>query len=150
MRWANSIYSRSGLYTPDHEYSHPSDPNVAYGTNELKITTADGLALPGCYVAAASKPYTIFFFHGSGDSLTKAAGTATPYTRAGYGVLLAEYRGYGRSPGTPTEQGLYEDGARFFVHCRQWVFHQIASSFSATPSGQAWQSNWPLNFRFGA
>jgi len=28
----------------------------------------------------------------------------------GYGVLAAEYRGYGVNPGEPSEQGLYKDG----------------------------------------
>jgi hypothetical protein len=39
------------------------------------------------------------------------------YRDAGYGLLLAEYRGYGGNPGLPTEEGLYND-ARAFL---QWL-----------------------------
>ena len=33
--------------------------------------------------------------------------------RLGYGVLLAEYRGYGGNPGGPSEQGFYADGRAY-------------------------------------
>ena len=36
-----------------------------------------------------------------------------PYIDAGYGFLLAEYRGYSGLPGRPTESGLYADGRAF-------------------------------------
>ena len=36
-----------------------------------------------------------------------------PYIAAGYGFLIAEYRGYSGLPGKPTEQGLYADGRAY-------------------------------------
>lgn len=36
-------------------------------------------------------------------------GTIAMFHRLGYGVLIFDYRGYGRSTGQPSEAGLYRD-----------------------------------------
>ncbi|MDG1189361.1 MAG: alpha/beta hydrolase [Flavobacteriales bacterium] len=41
-----------------------------------------------------------------------------------YGVLMFDYRGYGKSEGTPTEQGMYEDVRATY----QWLLHEGAPS----------------------
>ena len=41
-----------------------------------------------------------------------------------YGVLMFDYRGYGKSEGTPTEQGMYEDVRAAY----QWLLNEGASS----------------------
>lgn len=41
-----------------------------------------------------------------------------------YGVLMFDYRGYGKSEGTPTEQGMYEDVRAAY----QWLLDEGASS----------------------
>jgi len=65
--------------------------------------------LKAWYAPATSKPFTFVFFHGNGDSLYGASLIADPYIAAGYGFLIAEYRGYSGLPGKPTEAGLYAD-----------------------------------------
>ncbi|PVD31942.1 hypothetical protein C0Q70_07368 [Pomacea canaliculata] len=53
---------------------------------------------------------TLLYFHGNagnvGHRLHNVLGL---YTACGFNVLLVEYRGYGRSEGSPSEQGLYLD-----------------------------------------
>ncbi len=41
------------------------------------------------------------------------------FARAGYGVLLVEYRGYGGNPGSPSEAGFYADGEAAFEYLRR-------------------------------
>ena len=41
-----------------------------------------------------------------------------------YGVLMFDYRGYGKSEGTPTEQGMYEDVRAAY----QWLLNEGAPS----------------------
>ena len=41
-----------------------------------------------------------------------------------YGILMFDYRGYGKSEGTPTEQGMYEDVRAAY----QWLLNEGASS----------------------
>jgi uncharacterized protein len=106
------------LYDPPVQYLPPGEVEAARGMREVRAVTSDGLSLRGWYAPATARPYTLLFFHGSGDGLAKAARMTTPFVRSGYGVLLAEFRGYSGEPGTPSEQGLYQDG-RAFVRALQ-------------------------------
>jgi len=107
------VFQRALLYFPDRIYVPPSRITSFYPFQELFVTTEDGLDLIGWYAPAASMPFTIVFFHGNGDGLRTAAFIASPYISAGFGFLLAEYRGYSGLPGSPTEDGLYADGRAF-------------------------------------
>jgi len=77
----------------------------------VTVRTRDGLDLLGWHKPPAdpAKP-TVLMFHGNGETLATSAPMARDLIDAGYGVYLAEYRGYGGNPGTPNEAGLYEDG----------------------------------------
>lgn len=88
----------------------PANP-AADRLERVTITTRDGLALAVRYrpPAALDKP-AIVLFHGNGEDLSQRVHIAHDLIAAGYGVLLAEYRGYGGNPGKPHEAGLYADG----------------------------------------
>jgi len=79
-------------------------------TELITLRTQDGLDLIARYRAPrdANAP-TVLLFHGNGEDLTQRAHIAYEMIEAGYGVLLAEYRGYGGNPGKPHEAGLYAD-----------------------------------------
>jgi len=77
---------------------------------EASLSTADGLHLRAAWRPPAPGRPVALFFHGNGDSLTGAARATRVLAEAGYGVMLAEYRGYGGNPGKPGEAGLYADG----------------------------------------
>lgn len=107
------VFQRKFLYFPENDYVSPLKAYPYYTFQELSVRTQDGLDLMGWYAPAASQPFTIVFFHGNGDRLRSVAFVAGPYIEAGYGFLLAEYRGYSGLPGRPTEIGLYADGRAF-------------------------------------
>jgi fermentation-respiration switch protein FrsA (DUF1100 family) len=109
------IYSiqRSLLYFPSHTYFTPREAASDPALKEFPVTTADGVALKGWYAPVAGKKLTLVYFHGNGDDLKSAAPVAGVYIRAGYGVLIAEYRGYSGLPGAPTEPGLDEDARAY-------------------------------------
>ncbi len=100
---------RNLLYYPTHTYTPLAEAYANHAFEEISVTTEDGIHLKAWYAPAAGKPCTIVFFHGNGDSLLTAAPVADPYIDAGYGFLLAEYRGYSGLAGSPTEAGLYRD-----------------------------------------
>ncbi|SAL03561.1 alpha/beta hydrolase [Caballeronia ptereochthonis] len=86
-------------------------------TNAVRIKTEDGLELTVRYRAAPKKTTpTIILFHGNGEDLTQRGHIALEMIEAGYGVLLAEYRGYGRNPGKPHEAGLYADARAAYAY----------------------------------
>jgi uncharacterized protein len=106
---------RNLLYFPAHTYYSPADAHANPAFQEIQARTEDGLDLKAWYAPSTAKPCTIVFFHGNGDSLLTASEVADPFINAGYGFLLAEYRGYSGLPGSPTEKGLYND-ARADLH----------------------------------
>ena len=108
------VYQRSLLYFPSHTYVTQHDAGANASFKEISVRTADGIELKAWYAPATSKPFTFVFFHGNGDSLYGASHIADPYIAAGYGFLIAEYRGYSGLPGKPTEAGLYAD-ARAYI-----------------------------------
>ncbi|AWJ86594.1 alpha/beta hydrolase (plasmid) [Azospirillum sp. TSH58] len=77
----------------------------------VSVRTRDGLDLLGWHKAPAAlgKP-TLLLFHGNGETVAWNGHIARALIDAGYGVFMAEYRGYGGNPGKPSEAGLYEDG----------------------------------------
>lgn len=77
--------------------------------HEIKVETEDGLRLVSWYLAPAPGHPVVVYFHGNAGTLADRAFKARLFSEAGFGVLLAEYRGYGGNPGKPTEAGLYAD-----------------------------------------
>jgi len=109
------MFQRSLLYFPNHASVPLSEAHADRSFREFFVRTEDGIDLKAWYAPATSKPFTFVFFHGNGDSLYTASHIADPYIAAGYGFLVAEYRGYSGLSGSPTEAGLYAD-ARAYIH----------------------------------
>ncbi|MGD0682403.1 MAG: alpha/beta hydrolase [Terracidiphilus sp.] len=108
------VFQRSLFYFPSQDHISISEAHANRAFKNFSVKTEDGLNLTAWYAPATSKTYTFVFFHGNGDRLFTASPVADPYIGAGYGFLVAEYRGYSGLPGKPTEAGLYAD-ARAYI-----------------------------------
>lgn len=99
------FYQRNLMYFPD-----TSRPALVQGAEVVDVTTQDGQNINSWYFAPAdpSKP-TFIYFHGNAGNFGHRYYSVNEYIEAGYGVLLAEYRGYGGNGGKISEEGLYED-----------------------------------------
>ncbi len=80
------------------------------GVREIELTTEDGLTLFSWYLPPRAGRPVIAYFHGNGGHVGYRAERLRRFAREGYGVLLAEYRGYAGNPGLPCEDGLFADG----------------------------------------
>jgi fermentation-respiration switch protein FrsA (DUF1100 family) len=115
LLWVVILYTnqRNYIYIPDRARPAPS----AYDAEAMEVITVpmeDGTELQAWYgkPADASKP-VILFFHGNAGNIGGRAGKAAVFLQAGYGVLLAEYSGYGGNPGAPSEQTFYANGRAY-------------------------------------
>ena len=62
-----------------------------------------------------SKPKaTILFFHGAGGNVSTYFFMAKPLIENGFQVAMVDFRGYGKSTGTPTHKNVAEDGQKCF------------------------------------
>jgi fermentation-respiration switch protein FrsA (DUF1100 family) len=77
----------------------------------LRLKTEDGETLAAWWVpATAGKPRgAVLLLHGNAGSIADRIIYLPQFTAMGYGVLLVDYRGYGRSSGSPDEEGTYAD-----------------------------------------
>lgn len=104
------IFQRNLQYFPHQPMpASPAEAGVPQ-MKEITVVTEDHLRLIGWYAAPPSKDSkVILFFHGNGGNISHRTGKAAYFIESGYGVYLAEYRGYGGNPGKPSEAGLYKD-----------------------------------------
>ena len=104
-----AIYQRKFLYFPDTQIGTPEQYGLC-GFDESFIKTGDGLSIQLWYKPAKNGQPTILYFHGNASHIGNRAGIYSALAGKGFGVLTISYRGYGKSEGKPTEQGLYIDG----------------------------------------
>jgi hypothetical protein len=100
---------RSFIYFPMRELdARPEDFGLR--SEELRLPTPDGTSLHGWWIRAEGK-LALLYFHGNGGNISHRLERVKSLVEAlGLDVFLVDYRGYGRSTGTPSEKGLYEDG----------------------------------------
>ncbi len=86
------------------------------GARVLELVASDAVPVHAIWLAADAAdsrerdPRVIVYFHGNGNVAGDALGLARRVNEHGVAMLLAEYRGYGRSrDGSPSEDGLYRD-----------------------------------------
>ena len=93
----------------------PGQAGLSY--HELALGTEDGERLHGWRIDAGFAPIGhVLFCHGNGGNVGDRVPFAVLLARAGFEVVLFDYRGYGRSSGRPSEQGTYLD-ARAALAC---------------------------------
>ena len=112
-------FQRRLLYHP-RSTRPPLDDLATLGVREVELTTQDGLRLFSWYLPPRADRPVVAYFHGNGGNIGNRAERLRRFAREGYGVLLAEYRGYGGNPGMPSEGGLFADGEAaldFLGHC---------------------------------
>lgn len=95
----------------------PADVELPYET--VEITTADGESLYGWYVPAPDATATVLFLHGNAGNISNRMGYLTMLYRLGYNTFIFDYRGYGKSSGTPTEEGTYRDAKAAWKYITQ-------------------------------
>ena len=86
----------------------PADYGLA--AEELALRTADGVMLHGWWIEGPGDRVLIWY-HGNAGNIGDRLHNARWFVdRLGVSVVLVDYRGYGRSGGSPDEAGVYADG----------------------------------------
>jgi fermentation-respiration switch protein FrsA (DUF1100 family) len=90
------------------------------GGEDHSITTADGLKLHAwLFRAPDPKAPLMIWFHGNAGNICGRAPIAQNLARRGVSVLAFDWRGYGKSEGRPTEEGLYRDALAAYDYATQ-------------------------------
>lgn len=95
-------------YPRPEEHGTPADAGMAY--EEVLLKTSDGVALRAWYVPPAEEAGPVLLHcHGNAGNITDRVPLLAMLRGEGLGVMIFDYRGYGRSEGSPDEQGTYRD-----------------------------------------
>lgn len=86
----------------------PDELGLQY--EDVQFKTADGLLLHGWFLPARGDARgTILFLHGNAENISTHIASVYWLPAHGFNVFLPDYRGYGRSQGTPSLAGIQED-----------------------------------------
>lgn len=97
------------LFYPQREFvDNPLLSEISYEDKYFK--TPDGLMLHGWVLYAKNKSNgSILFLHGNAENISTHINSVLWLTLEGYDVFSFDYRGYGRSQGYPTLEGVHID-----------------------------------------
>lgn len=96
------------LYFPTGEIEQ-TPAAIGLFFDEVKLKTSDGLTIAAWHVPAPDARAVLLFCHGNGGNISHRLDSIRIFHDLGLSVLIFDYRGYGRSEGTPTEKGTYLD-----------------------------------------
>ena len=85
----------------------PAAHGLAY--EDLTIATEDGEKLNAWWIPAEARRGAVLLLHGNAGNISHRIDYARMFRKMGYGTLLVDYRGYGKSSGSPSEEGTYRD-----------------------------------------
>ena len=99
----------SYFFKPSKELvSTPEDVGLDY--RDVAFEAADGTKLHGWFVPARNdRMGSILFLHGNADNISTHFERVAWLPEGGFDTFFIDYRGYGRSKGEPTLDGLHQD-----------------------------------------
>jgi abhydrolase domain-containing protein 17 len=116
------IYTLFALYIffrADSMIFLPQSASYQDTKNILKLPVSNTEKISAIYLPNPQSAYTVLFIHGNAEDL----GDARPWLERlhswGFSVFAYDYRGYGTSDGTPSEQNAYQDADAAFVYLTQ-------------------------------
>lgn len=109
------------LFHPRPESSFDKIPSTA---RDLLIPVANDVAVGARFHFGEPVAPTLLFFHGNGEIVADYDELAPFYLRLGLNFFPVDYRGYGRSTGSPTVSAMMADCHKIFDFARNWLLEQ--------------------------
>ena len=113
----------------------PQSYGLAYESASMR--TADGETLHAWWVpgraGSTSNPGTVVLFHGNAGNISHRIEYARMFHQMGHATLLVDYRGYGKSTGSPSEEGTYQDALAAW----NWLMARGAKSADVIIAGES-------------
>lgn len=110
MGWIVRPLLNALLYFPSRSLTQ-TPASVGLEFEDVEMLTEDGERLHGWWVPAGATASAghVLLLHGNAGTVADRVRHAELLVRAGFDVLLVDYRGYGRSTGRPSESGTHRD-----------------------------------------
>lgn len=99
------------------EYTPPSTEN----NRDIVIPVEDDITIAARFHLAGKSAPNILFFHGNGEIVSDYNDLGPIYVKKGINFLPVDYRGYGKSTGTPTVAAMMKDCHAIFAYVQNWL-----------------------------
>lgn len=129
-------FQRNSVYFPIREIEvTPKDIGLEY--EDIFFKTSDGVVLNGWFISTPQSKATLIFCHGNGGNISHRLESINNFHKIGFNVFIFDYRGYGKSKGTVSEEGTYLDAvaAYNYVASRQDVAKDKTIAFGRSLGG---------------
>jgi len=113
------IFEKKLIYFPSR--THPVTPaGLGLAHEEVALTAEDGPRLHGWFLPLKDSRFTVLLCHGNGGNISdRLDRVLLLQQRLAAEVLVFDYRGYGRSEGSPDEEGTYRDAGAAYRWLRE-------------------------------
>ncbi len=106
--WGVPKLERRVVFQPTRQvFKTPADFGVPF--EQHLIRTPDGCELVGWHLRPPDPLASVIYFHGNSGNLGLHNEIFALFYKHGLHILAIDYRGYGKSTGSPTERGIYQD-----------------------------------------
>lgn len=104
------VYAKQGsmLYFPSSDIE-ATPVTIGLEYQELTLRTKDGLEISAWFVPTDTARGFVLFCHGNAGNISHRLDSIRIFHDLGLSVLIFDYRGYGKSRGSPDEEGTYMD-----------------------------------------
>jgi fermentation-respiration switch protein FrsA (DUF1100 family) len=103
------------VFYPDNVNVIPTD-KLPYGIQEITITTEDNIKITSLYLPSAESNKVLIYFHGNAGNIYHRIPSLLQIHDLGVNVIGVSYRGYGKSEGDASEDGIYLDGEAIYQY----------------------------------
>lgn len=119
LRSAVFIYVLFAIYVyfrADSMIFLPQPSSYQDTKDTIKLKNNENQQLSAVYLPNPRAKYTILYIHGNAEDLGDIQPVLEQLRNLGFSVFAYDYRGYGTSQGTPTENHAYEDIDTVYRH----------------------------------
>lgn len=97
---------------PEGDYESRQVAGIPY--EDVFFQAGDGTELHGWYFRQKGSPYTVLMSHGNTGNLSGRTELLESILKTGASMLIYDYRGFGRSKGSPSIPGVIDDACSAF------------------------------------
>jgi pimeloyl-ACP methyl ester carboxylesterase len=106
------------MFHPRREMSSPAAPESGV---DIDIKVDDDAQVHARFHLGAKENPNILFFHGNGEIVSDYDEIGPFYNKYGMNFLAVDYRGYGRSTGSPTATSMLTDAHISLAAVKDWL-----------------------------
>jgi fermentation-respiration switch protein FrsA (DUF1100 family) len=108
-------FEKQNLYFPTAVLEGtPKDIGLSF--EDIYLKTEDGVKINAWFIPHKNSRYALLHCHGNAGNISHRLHDIQRFHQLGMNVLVFDYRGYGKSEGSPTETGTYLDAQVAYQH----------------------------------